>query len=227
MPEVYRSRKSRGRKSGRKSPRKSKDRKSGRKSPRKSKDRKSGRKSPRQSRNRFRGVTYRASDDEVLFLEEGLRDLQTPAAPRTPVVAQSPISAVPTPNLLASPPSNIGGTNDFTMEVDEFAADLESQEMLHDFPGYLDEVDLMIQQSEKLEDTIDAKSKWTPEEDAIIEEFVNQAKVKGERVKWKIIQKQLPRNRTADAARHRHERLQILKARKSGQASSSYKPAPQ
>lgn len=203
MPEVYRGRKSRGRKSGRKSPRKY------------SKGRKSGRKSPRQSRNRFRGVTYRG-DDEVLFLEEGLRDLQTPAASRTPVVAQSPISAVPTPNLLASPPSNIGGTNDFTMEVDEFAADLESQEMLNDYPGYLDEVDLMIQQSEKLEDTIDAKSKWTPQEDAIIEEFVNQAKVKGEKVKWKTIQ--LPSNRTANAARHRYERLQVMKATKSGQA---------
>ena len=216
MPEVYRGRKSRGRKSGRKSPRKH------------SKGRKSGRKSPRHSRgrNRFRGVTYRG-DDEVLFLEEGLPDLQTPAASRTPVVAQSPISAVPTPNLLASPPSNIGGTNDFTMEVDEFAADLESQEVLNDFPGYLNEVDLMIQKSEKLEDTIDAKSKWTPQEDSIIEEFVNQAKIKREKVKWKTIQKQLPSNRTADAARHRYERLQVMKARKSGQASSSNKPAPQ
>ena len=51
MPEVYRGRKSRGRKSGRKSPRKH------------SKGRKSPRKSPRHSRgrNRFRGVTYRSA----------------------------------------------------------------------------------------------------------------------------------------------------------------------
>ena len=167
MPEVYRGRKSRGRKSGRKSPRKySKGRKSGRKSPRHSK-----------GRNRFRGVTYRG-EDEV----EGLS------------------------------------------VVDEFAAHLESEEML---TGYLNDVDLMIQQSEKLEDTIDAKSKWTQEEDAIIEEFANQAKINGKRVSWKTILKQLPSNRNANGARHRYERLQVFKARKSGQASSSYKPAPQ
>ena len=65
MPEVYRGRKSRGRKSGRKSPRKY------------SKGRKSGRKSPRHSRgrNRFRGVTYRG--DAGVSPEE-LSDLQTP-----------------------------------------------------------------------------------------------------------------------------------------------------
>lgn len=57
MPEVYRGRKSRGRKSGRKSGRKySKGRKSPRKSPRYSK-----------GRHRFRGVTYRSGDDENEF----------------------------------------------------------------------------------------------------------------------------------------------------------------
>lgn len=177
MPEVYRGRKSRGRKSGRKSPRKY------------SKGRKSGRKSPRHSRgrNRFRGVTYRSNDskpDEDVF--DNLPDLSevTYAYP---------------------------ALTDF-----EEAAKEETGEM----------IDLMIQKSEELEDAINKKAKWTPKEDAIIEELVKQAKVKGGTVRWKIIQKQIP-NRTTDAARHRYERLQVMKARMSAQASSSDKPAPQ
>ena len=65
MPEVYRGRKSRGRKSGRKSPRKY------------SKGRKSGRKSPRYSRgrNRFRGVTYRG--DNTMQVEQDIEKMLT------------------------------------------------------------------------------------------------------------------------------------------------------
>ena len=134
MPEVYRGRKSRGRKSPRKY---SKDRKSGRKSPRKySKGRKSGRKyskgrkSPRysRSRNRFRGVTYRSGDhfnaEELLELNQSLveynpqeldmysEELLSPSSPQgatssTPQGATSSTPQGATPDLATLTPGDL------------------------------------------------------------------------------------------------------------------------
>jgi hypothetical protein len=123
MPEVYRGRKSRGRKSGRKSPRKySKGRKSGRKYSK-------GRKSPRysRSRNRFRGVTYRSGDhfnaEELLELNQSLlhynpeldrysEELLSPSSPQgatssTPQGATSSTPQGATPDLATLTPGDL------------------------------------------------------------------------------------------------------------------------
>ena len=131
MPEVYRGRKSRGRKSGRKSPRKySKDRKSGRKSPRKySKGRKSGRKyskgrkSPRysRSRNRFRGVTYRSVDDIPDMspdeIEDALKEVQPTPIRQTTQGATS--SSPQAPSSISSSVINTLTTQDNQDIIDE------------------------------------------------------------------------------------------------------------